>query len=137
MSEANVGGCLCGQLRYEVQGEPLFSGHCHCRTCQRAGGGPMGTGVGFSDGGFRLTAGEPKLFTYQGDSGKNVTRRFCGNCGATVYSRLEIAAGLTIVAATTFDDQSWIQPERHVYMASAQPWDPTHDDLPKFDKLPF
>jgi hypothetical protein len=30
MSEAGTwtGGCLCGQLRYAVDGPPLYMGHC-------------------------------------------------------------------------------------------------------------
>ena len=26
-----TGGCLCGEIRYEVTGEELGSGYCHCR----------------------------------------------------------------------------------------------------------
>jgi len=27
------GGCYCGQVRYEVEGDPVFKGQCHCRGC--------------------------------------------------------------------------------------------------------
>ena len=34
------GGCLCGAVRYRVEGEPLASGICHCRTCRKAASAP-------------------------------------------------------------------------------------------------
>ena len=33
------GGCLCGAVRYEAQGEPLYAGHCYCEDCRKASGG--------------------------------------------------------------------------------------------------
>ncbi len=33
-----VGGCACSRVRYEIRSEPLMTGICHCRECQRSGG---------------------------------------------------------------------------------------------------
>jgi len=32
------GGCLCGDLRYSVEGEPEWVTTCYCRFCQTATG---------------------------------------------------------------------------------------------------
>ena len=35
------GGCFCGNVRFEIWGEPSAIGYCHCRMCQLALGGPV------------------------------------------------------------------------------------------------
>ena len=29
-----TGGCLCGQVRYTANADPVFVGVCHCTHCQ-------------------------------------------------------------------------------------------------------
>ena len=35
--------CLCGEVRFEIDGPLLRSSHCHCRQCQKAHGAPFRT----------------------------------------------------------------------------------------------
>lgn len=35
------GGCACGAIRYRVEGRPLVSSVCHCRTCRKTAGAPL------------------------------------------------------------------------------------------------
>lgn len=81
----HAGGCLCGAVRYEAEGDPEFVIICHCRSCQKA----LGTGVNyellFRKDRFRRVQGEPKSFEHHGGSGKKLDRRFCGTCGTAVW----------------------------------------------------
>lgn len=129
-------GCACGGGRYEIVGEPLFAGHCHCRECQKVSGGPMMTAVCFPASALRLLQGTPRTYTYRGDSGNPVERFFCRSCGSPLYGRPSLLPGMVLVQAPSLDDASWVKPAQHVHVSSAQPWDPTGDDLPCFDKLP-
>src|SRR5437764_15283371 len=39
-----TGGCLCGAVRYQYEGEPLRVGLCQCNRCQRQSGSAFLTG---------------------------------------------------------------------------------------------
>ena len=136
MSESQTGGCLCGAVRYQISGPALMAGHCHCRTCQRAAGGPMKTVVGFPLAAFKKAQGMTREYTYRADSGHRVTNSFCPECGSQLFGRPEKMQGLIFVSATSLDDASWVHPALHIYMSKAQPWDPTQDNLPHFAAMP-
>lgn len=136
MIELKLGGCLCGAVRYAVEGPAVFAGHCHCRTCQRVAGGPMKTVVAFSIDALKITQGQPKSYIYTADSGNLVESYFCPECGSQLFGKPAAMAGMVFLSAASFDDAEWIRPALHIYMSAAQPWDPTHDALPQFAKMP-
>lgn len=39
MSDMEIrGGCMCGEIRYKLTCEPIYSTMCHCADCRRAAG---------------------------------------------------------------------------------------------------
>jgi len=57
-----TGGCLCGALRYEAEGEPLFTGHCYCTDCQKASGSGFIPFMGFAASVYAGTLDDPSQF---------------------------------------------------------------------------
>ena len=57
-----TGGCYCGALRYEVEGEPMMRIQCHCRECQHITGGMANVSIGMPADGFQYVKGTPKQF---------------------------------------------------------------------------
>ena len=47
------GGCLCGALRYEIDGPFVDMLHCHCSMCRKHHGTPFATWVAAPSSGFR------------------------------------------------------------------------------------
>lgn len=130
-----VGGCLCGAVRYSSDAEPVFSGVCHCRDCQRFTGSAFSVVIAVPRESMTL-AGAVTRFSSAGDSGKLVHRMFCPTCGAGVFDEADALPGVAMLAAGTLDDASQVRPAMHIYCARAQPWVSYPPDAVKFDLMP-
>jgi hypothetical protein len=130
-----TGGCLCGRVRYTVDGEPVFSGVCHCRNCQRYTGSAFETLIGFQAGSVRVQ-GELRTYDDMADSGQLLHRRFCPNCGSGVVAEADSLPGVTVVLAGTLDDPTAFRPTIDLYWTSAQPWIQISDERTRFPKMP-
>jgi hypothetical protein len=136
MSTTRSGGCLCGGVRYESIGEPLFSLLCHCRDCQRQSGSAFIAAMRVPAEGFRVTRGAPRLYASTSDAGNRVTRAFCGECGAPLFIRVSSRPDIVGLRVGSLDDPSAFRPEAHIFVKSAQPWDHMHPELPQHQTYP-
>src|SRR5215510_4284866 len=105
---AHEGGCLCGALRYETEGDPVRVTICHCRFCQRAtGAGHMIEPI-FTLANFRILSGAPSIYELRSaGSGKLVLVHFCSTCGTKLWLTFERFPEVLGVYAGTFDDPAW------------------------------
>jgi hypothetical protein len=136
MAVTRTGGCLCGAVRYESTGDPVFSLQCHCRDCQRQTGSAYIAAMRVPAAGFRITKGAPKQYVSTSDGGNRVTRAFCGDCGSPIYIQVSTRPDLVGLRVGTLDDPSEFHPEADIFVKSAQPWDHMNPALPKYDTYP-
>ena len=136
MSTPLTGGCLCGAIRYESAGEPGFTLLCHCRDCQRQSGSAYAAGLRVAASGFRVTQGEPKFYIKTADSGNEITRAFCRDCGSMLFLRVSARPDLVAIRVGTLDDSSGFRPAADIFVKSAQPWDYMNPGLPKYQTYP-
>lgn len=135
MATPFTGGCMCGAVRYQCSAEPVMTGNCHCRDCQRASGGAFVSALAVPRSALTIT-GEVKYYDVKGDSGNTVSRGFCPECGARLFGRPAVVSDLIVIMAGSLDDPSWYKPSMDFYTASAQPWDYMNPELPKFPQMP-
>lgn len=129
------GGCACGAIRFKIAAPFMGVGVCHCTECQKASGGGPNYVALTPNSGFEITQGEAKVYVSKGDSGGDVGRAFCAECGTPVWSVIE-GAPYTPIKLGALDDSSDLTPNLHLYVASAPPWHLMHPGLPTFDKAP-
>ncbi|NKB36058.1 MAG: aldehyde-activating protein [Gammaproteobacteria bacterium] len=115
------GGCLCGEVRYSGEAEPMMVVVCHCTDCQKHSGGACSINVLLPRDVLQF---EGQLNTYigKGDSGHDVNRKFCGNCGSAIYNLPALMQDIFVLKAGTLDDVSWLEPTVEIYCDSAQEW---------------
>lgn len=122
MSEPLTGGCLCGEIRYEVDWpvEPLAA--CYCADCRRmtSAGGSINAVVPADA--FRLTKGRTKVFTKTADSGHALHRHFCGDCGSWIYNPMGGDPERLVLKAGAFDRQEGMTLTVNLWTGSRAPW---------------
>jgi hypothetical protein len=82
MSEVMMGGCLCGSVRYQCEGELGPAAYCHCVDCRKCTDSAFNIGVRIEARQFQIVRGSPRAFTKSGESGTPLTRHFCPDCGS-------------------------------------------------------
>lgn len=138
MSESGklyAGGCLCGALRYEAQGEPLYMGHCYCADCRKASGSAFVPFMGFPAAAVRFT-GETRMFTSKSASGGDAVRNFCPVCGSLVFGGVVGKDQEFTIYAGSLDDPSAFHPRMAIFTRDRPAWAVMPPDLKTFETMP-
>lgn len=122
------GGCLCGAVRFKIEGEPLNVRVCHCRNCQKAMGSPF----------FARALFDPRALIVEGATARYPTsealdREFCGACGTRLFSRRTNGTAVG-VALAVFDDRNAFAPTEHIWVSEKIAWVRLDDGLPQFQE---
>jgi hypothetical protein len=130
-----TGGCLCGALRYEAEGEPLFAGLCYCVDCQKASGSAFVPFMGFASSNVRFS-GPTRQFASNSARGSDAVRNSCPVCGSLVFGGEVGKDDLFTVYAGTLDDPSSFRPTIAIFARSRPAWAVIQPDLTVFDAMP-
>jgi len=130
------GGCLCGAIRFEVEGEPVARAQCHCRQCRYISGGSANLLIGFLQDGLSYKKGTPSSYTRP--NVENAAERvFCAACGTPLMSLSPAMPGVALLKAGCLDDPSLFgQADMAIYMAEKEDYLLVSDEVPQFDTMP-
>ena len=138
MSDSNkhyTGGCLCGALRYEAEGEPRFAGHCYCVDCRKASGSGFIPFMGFAGSAVRFS-GETRQFRSKAATGGDAVRNFCPVCGSLVFGGEVGKDDSHTIYAGSLDDPSVFRPKVAIFARSRPAWAVIPEGLTVYDGLP-
>jgi len=136
MATKLTGGCQCGNIRYEVIGEPQQLVVCHCTDCQKQSSSAFGMTLVVNEEEFSITQGEPKIYASKSEAGRAKTGGFCSECGNRIFHKNKVRKGKVSVKAGTLDDTSTLKPDKHIWTKSKQPWITIPEDMETHEKNP-
>ena len=121
-----TGQCLCGAIRFEVEGELAGPDACHCTNCRRWSGHVWASTDVPRD---RVTIhGEDKIGWYQ--SSEKVRRGFCSRCGSVLFFDPPVKDWIGI-AMGAFDKPTGTQLAVHIFTADKGDYYEIADGVPQ------
>jgi len=70
---------------------------------------------------FHVTKGTPKRFVAQADSGNEIARSFCGDCGTPLYVQVATRPDVVGLRVCTLDDPGWFRPDADIFVKARNP----------------
>jgi hypothetical protein len=128
MPAALKGGCVCGEIRYEVTGAPFHQTNCQCSICRRTTGAPFVTWFSVRRSQFRIVAGEAASFR----SSRTVVRCFCSTCGTQLtFTSDDYSDEIGVTTCSLYDPEA-VPPRDHTRTSSKLRWIHLADGLPEY-----
>jgi hypothetical protein len=123
-----TGGCLCGRLRYRIDGPVLGAGICHCRSCRRAAGAESVAWLTVARDQLRV---EGQAATFASSPG--VSRGFCPVCGTGLTFARDDGDSVDVTLAS-LDDPESVRPRAEWWLSHRLSWNPANPALEAFAK---
>ena len=134
MSTKHSGSCLCGTVRFEVEGNFEHFYLCHCEHCRKDTGSAHAANLFSSAATLRWLSGEESVRQFNLPSTRH-WNCFCGTCGSAL-PHIQKNGALLKVPAGSLDSDVPIRPDAHIFYSSRASWDEALEKIPRVAKLP-
>ncbi len=123
------GSCLCGGVRFEIEGKVSPIGQCHCSLCRKVSGTASNAELLTARRSLRWVTGEDLIQSFAKRT--DWTTSFCRICGCRL-PELRANGKLFSVPAGSLDDDPGARVEQHIYVGSRAAWDEIAGDAPQY-----
>lgn len=130
-----TGQCLCGDIRFEADGELALQANCHCSDCKQVTGAAFATLLFMKESDVKIT-GKTKEFKHSVDSGNSLSKHFCPKCGSQMFGSNTARPGSIALRAGSTNEQELVKPQFNVYASGKLDCTILDESIPAFDKMP-
>ncbi len=123
-TENYEGGCICGEVRYDVTSEPMIVHGCHCRGCQRNSGTAFAINALFEADRIHLLSGQIEEITVPTPSGVGQIISRCSKCKTAVWSNYNMGGlkeRIRFIRVGTLDNPDMYSPDVHIFTSTKHP----------------
>ena len=114
-----TGSCLCGSVRFSIQGPLRDVSYCHCIMCQRAFS-HYAAYTACEEKVLVLADPRRKLKWYR--SSPHARRGFCGHCGSQLFWKHAQESQIS-VSAGSLDQPTGLRPGKHIHLEHVADYD--------------
>jgi hypothetical protein len=132
MSAPRDGRCACGEVRYRLNSDPLFTHCCHCLNCQRQTGSAFVINLLIEADHVEVLSGDPQPVDVPRDDGSKQRIYRCPTCHVAVFSEYGWPE-VRFVRGGTLDQPAEVTPDVHIFTRSKLPWVALPDSVPAFE----
>ena len=132
MSGKYGGSCLCGEVRFEIEGELERFYLCHCEYCRKDTGSAHAANLFSSTAALKWISGQEKVTRFNLPATRH-NKAFCSTCGSALP---EMNGQLLVVPAGSLNSELRIRPDAHIFVSSKASWDNALEQVPRVDRYP-
>lgn len=133
MTKPIRGSCLCGGIRFEIDGKIGPAGQCHCSKCRKVSGTDGNAVFYTSATSFRWLAGEALIHRFPVPGDKDWSSRFCRQCGSPAPHSDKDGKFFFVPAGLLDDDPGFRGYAAHIFVGSKAPWVSITDAAPQYE----
>lgn len=134
MTNRYAGSCLCGEVRFEIEGEFECFYLCHCEYCRKDTGSAHAANLFSSTAALKWVSGESKVSQFNLPATRH-SKCFCGTCGSAL-PMMQMSGQLLVVPAGSLNSEVRIRPNAHIFVSSKAAWDDALEQVPAVDGFP-
>ena len=135
MISKHFGSCLCGAVRFEVEGDFEKFFLCHCEHCRKDTGSAHAANLFSSVATLKWVAGEDKTTLFTLPSTRH-SKCFCSFCGSALPT-LQMEGQMLVVPAGSLNSEVPLRPDAHLFGSSRASWDKGLDRIPMLERHSF
>ena len=133
-NQSLTGGCICGQVKYQIIDKPLFTQACHCKDCKVLTGSSYVVNSSILENTL-IVEGEVSSTELKAGSGASCKTYFCTKCGTYIYADYDTAVGRLTVRTKTLDNAEKFPPQVHIFTKDKDPWLNLPEDVICFKEM--